>query len=224
MTAIHNFNEKTEEYSARDGKNIPVWQSPKFIETKKKVIEMIDSGKFVGLNDSHFWILMNRTKSGKMAYTGLIISHDGMKVINDSLPEDKQVKASCFSPPITSEIKKDCMFMYYQDEDTYEFGEISPENCSNAYPYAMLYKRCYDRVVKDKAKMYGVYSESEAEEFKERVDEEESLFDLMRRLYTKQEIANIVAHYELGSIEELDVEKAIKYVNDRKGKKNETNK
>lgn len=169
----HDFGEKAEEFSARDGKKLPVVQLPKYKETKARVIEMLDSGKYKGLNDSHFWILMNRTKSEKMAYSGLIISHDGMKIINDNLPPENKVKAACFSMPIQSEYKKDCMFMYYQDEDTLEFGEISTENCDNKYPYAMLFKRCYDRVVKDKAKMYGVYSEAEADEFVQRLADPE---------------------------------------------------
>lgn len=75
----HNFGEKDQELG------LPVWQSPKFIESRAKAIELIDSGKY-GLTDQNFWILMNKTKSGKMAYTGLIISHNGCLKINDSLP------------------------------------------------------------------------------------------------------------------------------------------
>lgn len=166
---VHNFGEKNEEYSASLKKKIPVVVTQKYLKTKQQIVEMLDSGKYIGLDDSNFWILMNQTKDGRMAYTGLIISHDGMKIINDNLPKEKQVKAGCFSIPVMSEYKKDCMYMYYQDEETMEFGEISVDNCKNSYPYAMLYKRCYDRVVKDKAKMYGVYSEAEADEFAQRL-------------------------------------------------------
>ena len=171
-TIKHNFGEKPQEYVKGQPHN--TYQTLKYKETKKRVEEMLDSGIYKGLNDSHFWILMHLNKSSdQVSYDGLIISHDGMKIINDSLPEEKKVKAGCFSMPIMSEYKKDCMYMYYQDEETIEFGEISTENCQNAYPYAMLFKRTYDRVVKDKAKMYGVYSEEEADEFSRKVDEPE---------------------------------------------------
>ena len=65
----NRFNEKATEFSVKQGKEIPVWQSPKYAESKRKAIEMIDSGKY-GLSNGDFWILMNETKSGKMADTG----------------------------------------------------------------------------------------------------------------------------------------------------------
>ncbi len=172
VTVTHDFGEKPQEYVK--SKAYPTYESLKYKEAKKKVIEMLDSGSYKGLKDSHFWILMHLNESSaKVSYDGLIISHDGMKIINDNLPAEKQVKAGCFSMPIMSEYEKDCMYMYYQDEETIEFGEISVKNCKNAYPYAMLFKRTYDRVVKDKAKMYGIYSEEEADEFSRKIDEPE---------------------------------------------------
>jgi len=228
MSNKYNFNEKEKEYSKKDCGFIPVVKTPRYIETKQKVIDMLDSGNYKGLNESYFWILMNRTQSGSMAYTGLIISHDGMKVINDSLPPEKKVKAGCFSLPQRSEYGEG-MWMYYQDDDTYEIGEISKANCLNTYPYAMLHKRCYDRVVKDKVKMYGVYSESEAEEFKEKLDEvmpnkdEVNIFDEIRKLYSQEQIASILEHYNIQTLEELELSVALKYVQGKK-KKNENNK
>lgn len=44
---MHNFGEKEKEF------NLPVWQSPKYLASKKKAIEMIESGKY-GLEDSDF--------------------------------------------------------------------------------------------------------------------------------------------------------------------------
>ena len=80
----YDFGEKKEEYSAKDKKNLPVWQSPKYVYAKKKVIEMLESKEYKNvLNESDFWILMNSTKTGKMAYTGLIISHNGCLKINE---------------------------------------------------------------------------------------------------------------------------------------------
>lgn len=81
----YNFGENVEEYSQKQGKKIPVWQSDKYKESKKKACEIIESGKY-GLSPADFWILMNETKSGKMGYTGLIISHNGCLKINDNAP------------------------------------------------------------------------------------------------------------------------------------------
>jgi hypothetical protein len=54
------------------------------------------------------------------------------------------------------------------DRQEWSIGEAAPGNCKNAYPYAMAEKRAKDRVV---AKLAGlaqyVYSEDEADEFKE---------------------------------------------------------
>ena len=54
------------------------------------------------------------------------------------------------------------------ERSEWSFGEASQGNCTNKYPYAMAEKRAKDRVI---AKLVGlaahVYSEDEAEEFKE---------------------------------------------------------
>ena len=164
------FNEKTEEYSRKQNKNIPVWQSPKYIEARAKAVELIESKKY-GLSEGDFWILMNETKSGKMGYTGLIISHNGCLKINDNIenkinPNNFKVEKDGYNNSLT---------YTYCDEDVFEVGEVSKENCTNAYPYAMALKRCFDRAVLKKCKLAyaGVYSDSEAEEFTKKDDEEE---------------------------------------------------
>ena len=87
------FNEKTVEHT-KDGDK-PVWQSPKYIAAKEKAMEAINSGKY-GLAEADFWILMNLTaKKDKMAYSGLIISHNGCLKINDCL-ESKFTPLVCF--------------------------------------------------------------------------------------------------------------------------------
>ena len=156
------FNEKDKEFSARQGKEIPVWQSPKYVEARNKAIELIDSKKY-GLTEADFWILMNETKSGKMMYSGLIISHNGCLKINDAI--ENKVNPKCFI--LDKEGFNNSLTYTYVDDDIYEVGEVSKENCKNAYPYAMAYKRCFDRVVLKKCKLAyaGVYSDSEAEEF-----------------------------------------------------------
>lgn len=166
---VHNFGEKQSEYHAKFGKEIPVWQSPKYLEAKRKAIEIIESGKY-GVDDSDFWILMNATKSGKMMYTGLIISHNGCLKINDCL-------GSKFNPDCVS-FDKDgyngsLVFFYSNAEQgIYEVGEVSKTNCQNDYPYAMAYKRLFDRVVLKLSKLAysGIYSDSESDEFMQRIE------------------------------------------------------
>lgn len=165
----HNFGEKQNEYHAKMGKELPVWKSPKYEEAKKKAIEIIESGKY-GINDSDFWILMNATKSGKMMYTGLIISHNGCLKINDCLE-------SRFNPGCVSYDKDgyngSLVFSYCNAEQgIYEVGEVSKSNCQNDYPYAMAYKRLFDRVVLKLSKLAysGIYSDSESDEFMQRLE------------------------------------------------------
>ena len=162
------FGENTTEYSKKQGKDIPVWQSPKYVEAKAKAKELIESKKY-DLVEGDFWILMNETKTGKMGYTGLIISHNGCLKINDRL--EKRIEPKCFS--CDKDGYKGSLVYTYCDDDVYEVGEVSATNCKNDYPYAMAFKRCFDRVVLKKCKLAyaGVYSDSEAEEFRKDEDE-----------------------------------------------------
>lgn len=167
----YDFGEKKEEYSAKDKKNLPVWQSPKYVYAKKKVIEMLESKEYKDvLTVSDFWILMNSTKTGKMSYTGLIISHNGCLKINDTLEEKMQFKPHYLC--LDKEGYNNSLVYSYNcpDQGIYEVGEVSKDNCKNDYPYAMAFKRCFDRVVLKNSKLAyaGVYSDSEADEFKEK--------------------------------------------------------
>ena len=180
------FNEK--EYEFINGEKLEVWQTPKYLESKAKAMEMLKLD--YGLTEGDFWILMNRTKGGKMAYTGLIISHNGCLKINDKLTEEGNgFKSDCLSEPIPFEFNGQIgLRQVYQEEpmtilddengktigsDIYEVGEISNVNLKNAYPFAMLLKRTFDRVVLKKSKLAyaGIYSEAEADEFKEPLEE-----------------------------------------------------
>lgn len=165
----YNFGEKEHEYDAQSREELEVWQSPKYKTSKDKAIEIIESGKY-DIDESDFWILMNKTKSGKMAYTGLIISHNGCLKINDKL--ENKVNPKCFE--VDKEGYNGSLVYTYVDEDTHEVGEYNSTNCKNAYPYAMAFKRCFDRVVLKKSKLAfsGIYSEVEADEFKENITEE----------------------------------------------------
>lgn len=157
------FNEKDIEMG------LPVWQSPKYKESKEKALEIINSGLY-GVAEGDFWILMNKTRNGeKMAYTGLIISHNGCLKINEKL--ENKVNPHCFQ--LDKEGYAGALVYTYVDDDVYEVGEVTKENCKNAYPYAMAYKRCFDRVVLKKSKLAfsGIYSEVEADEFKQVTEE-----------------------------------------------------
>ena len=167
----HDFGEKEKEWSAKENTEVPVWQSDKYKAAKAKAIEVIESNKY-GLLDSDFWILMNATKSKKMAYTGLIISHNGCLKINDCMEEKLKFKPECvtFEPHGFN----DSLVFHYccPEQGLYEVGEVSSKNCKNDYPYAMALKRCFDRVVLKLCKLAyaGVYSDSEADEFKEQIE------------------------------------------------------
>lgn len=191
------FNENKKEYSKKQGKEIEVWQSPKYIEARDKAIELINSKKY-DLTEGDFWILMNETKSGKMGYTGLIISHNGCLKINDKI--ENKIKPECFTMMTTSGYNNSLVYTYC-DEDVYEVGEVSKDNCTNAYPYAMAFKRCFDRVVLKKCKLAyaGVYSDSEAEEFRNNAEDDE--IDLNKKIDKTQ----VDALYEL--IKNRNVEK-----------------
>lgn len=176
---IYNFNEKKEEefydVEAKKVVKLPVWQSPKYLESKKKAIEILEAGKY-GVQESDFWILMNKTKAGKMAYTGLIISHNGCLKVNDSLDGELRFNPACLTRT-QNEYGQSLVYEYNNpSQGLYEVGEVSPKNCKNDYPFAMAFKRCFDRVVLKNSKLAyaGIYSDSEADEFKEKLDDGET--------------------------------------------------
>lgn len=165
------FGEKTSEYYK--GKELPVWQSPKYKESRAKAEEII--GKYECIEEGDFWILMNTIMNGeKMMYSGLIISHNGCLKINDEQTAENRFKPDCVSLDKEG-YKGSLVFTYCNDKQgIYEVGEVSSENCKNSYPYAMAYKRLFDRVVLKLCRLAysGVYSDSEADEFKQKYSEE----------------------------------------------------
>lgn len=199
------FNEKEKEFSQKQGKEIPVWQTPKYKQSRAKAIELINNGGY-GLCEGDFWILMNETKSGKMQYTGLIISHNACLKINDNLTDK-------FKPSAVSVDKEgfnnSLVYTYCNDKQgIYEVGECNNGNCQNAYIYAMAYKRLFDRVVLKLSKIAydGIYSEVEAEEFKPR-EEENPDFDLLVGLEscsTLEELAEYFKKYQGNAINITD--------------------
>ena len=201
------FNEKEKEFSNKQGKEIQVWQTPKYQQAKKKAIELIDSKKY-DLVEGDFWILMNETKTGKMMYTGLIISHNGCLKINDKIEDKLKFKPSCLS------LDKDgyansLVYTYINDEQgIYEVGEVSTDNCKNAYPYAMALKRCMDRVILKNCKLAydGVYSDSEAEEFNQPQEEQQE--ELSKKI-TKEQADILITVFKDLNLAEEDVTKSL---------------
>lgn len=169
------FNEKLKEYDKEQNTELPVWQSPKYLESKKKAIEIINSKKY-DLTEADFWILMNRTgDKKKMAYTGLIISHNGCLKINDKFENKDKFVPSCVKRTDDGH-NQSLVYEYSNDgQGIFEVGEVSAKNCKNDYHYAMAFKRLFDRVVLKISKLAyaGIYSDSEADEFKEPIEERE---------------------------------------------------
>lgn len=222
-----NFGEQQEEYDSKTGETIQVWQSPKYVESKKKAIEMIESEKY-GLTEADFWILKNKTNSGKMAYTGLIISHNGCLKINDNL--DNKVNPKNFT--LDKDGYMNSLVYTYIDDDVYEVGEFNSTNGKNPYPYAMAFKRCFDRVVLKKSKLAysGIYSEVEADEFKSNITEEQTeklnlMIQLGRLIEEKgADREKVLRYYEVESDTEMSIEQLKKAIEDvSKLKKKEVN-
>ena len=201
----HNFGEK--EVEVIKGKELPVWQTPKYLKSKEKAIEMIESGKY-NLDDGDFWILQNTYANGtKVMYSGLIISHNGCLKINDSI--ENKFKPECFH---VEPNQYGGLIGVYQDADTFEFGEVSEKNCRNDYPYAMVLKRTMDRVILKKSKLafYGVYSDSESEEFKEKFEDDaekkyatDDQIAIIRKMYDEQNFRKLLDAHNIVSIDKL---------------------
>lgn len=172
----YNFGEKKTENI--NGKTIPVeFITPKYKEAKNKAIELLESDKYKGLLEtSDFWILVNTyANKTKAMYSGLIISHDGCLKINDVLDKDLKFKPECMTIDKNG-YNNSLVFTYNcSEQGIYEVGEVSEDNCKNDYPYAMALKRCMDRVILKNSKIAysGIYSDSEADEFKKPLEKEE---------------------------------------------------
>lgn len=198
------FNEK--EVEKIKGVEYPVRKTLRYEMSKQKAIEMINKGDY-GLSEADFWILMNTYPSGKkMMYTGLILSHNGCLKINDKLGDPFR------SEFLTREWLNDSLIYEYNDGILYEVGEVSPKNCKNDYPYAMAFKRCFDRVVLKKSKLAysGIYSEAEADEFRQRPEEVETInqdqFTILKSMYSNEEIVEMLKELNISKVSEIPVE------------------
>ena len=215
------FNEKTTEWY--QGQELKVVQMPKYEQSKQKAVEIIEA--YSRIEEGDFWILMNTTKAkDKMLYSGLIISHNGCLKINDAQPSEKKFVPSCVSLDKEG-YNGSLVYTYCNDEQgIYEVGEVSAANCKNSYPYAMAYKRLFDRVVLKLCGLAydGVYSDSEADEFKQRYDDIEKPAEIsmiqLRELEELMKMKNVPAAeiceaYKISDISKLTLKQ---YENCRK--------
>ena len=210
------FNEQIEEWSSKQNKKIPVWQSQKYIQAKKIAVELIEKKEY-GLTEADFWILMNETKTGKMQYTGLIISHTGCLKINDKLSDNKKFNPE--SVIIDKEGYENTLVYTYinKEQGLYEVGEVSKSNCKNSYPYAMALKRCFDRVVLKNSRLAydSIYSDSEGADITKETTEEtmagekisEKKVNALKLAIKNNKISNsvvklILANYDYAEIED----------------------
>ena len=225
----YNFREKTKEFV--EGAELPVWQSPKYIQSKQKAVELIKKGDY-GLSEGDFWILMNMKSKKTMIYSGLIISHNGCLKINDKLDDKLKFKPDSVSF-LKDENQEKVMQYINVSQGIYEFGELSSLNCKNKYPYAMVLKRLMDRVILKNSKVgfFGIYSEAESDEFKKEPDlkkddileeEGQSLYDECRDL-KESIIGGLEMAIDLGNLKAIweENEKEIKTLKSRMPKMHE---
>lgn len=228
----YTFGAQKMEYNSKAGANTKTWESHKYLEGKKKAIELIDKTEY-GLTEADFWIL--KTYSAKtVTYAGLIISHNGCLKINDKLAAEAKFVPSCVSWVRNG--AGDLVLQYLNDKQgLLEFGEASIKNCTNAYPFAMVLKRLQDRVILKNSKIAfsGIMSEVESEEFKcperpERQEREErAKADKPANLITKEQIAElealgcdlkrVAAAYKVTDIREMTSEQAERVIDRKKG-------
>ena len=219
----YTFGAQKMEYNSKAGANTKTWESPKYLEGKKKAIELIDKTEY-GLTEADFWIL--KTYSAKtVTYAGLIISHNGCLKINDKLAADAKFVPSCVSWVRNG--AGDLVLQYLNDKQgLLEFGEASIKNCTNAYPFAMVLKRLQDRVILKNSKIAfsGIMSEVESEEFKRTEREDQEKAD---NLITDEQIAElealgcdlkrVAAAYKVTDIHEMTSEQAERAIDRKKG-------
>ena len=222
----YTFGAQKMEYNSKAGANTKTWESPKYLEGKKKAVELIDKTEY-GLTEADFWIL--KTYSAKtITYAGLIISHNGCLKINDKLAAEAKFVPSCVSWVRNG--AGDLVLQYLNDKQgLLEFGEASIKNCTNAYPFAMVLKRLQDRVILKNSKIAfsGIMSEVESEDFKRPERPERDEQEKADNLITDEQIAElealgcdlkrVAAAYKVTDIREMTSAQAERAIDRKKG-------
>ena len=115
---------------------------------------------------------------GETAKTSTWDCHGTRVILHKALEKIAAKKGIIFDPPVhlvTDPANKQVAIQVtgrlvadFGVMEAWSIGEVSPANCKNAYPFAMAEKRAKDRVILKLAGLHGyVYSEDEAEDFKE---------------------------------------------------------
>lgn len=135
-------------------------------QSQDRAFEMLE--KYKSLTKDDFWLLERKLKSGFVTKL-VIIKHNGcLKIANE-----KGLKLKPEGYKIIKEETKDVVIGYYDDRllSGFEVGEASALNCKSDYPWAIALKRCQDRALLKILNLAeeGIYSEEEAEEFKEKI-------------------------------------------------------
>ena len=122
---------------------------------KKLNLDQKDSqGQYKALWDCHgTWVMYHRYIEQAGAENGILYEYD--EIEKDSANGVVVVKC-------TAQMKKED-----KKHQVISYGEASPKNTKNSYPYAMAEKRAYDRCVLKLLGLHGfVYSEDEMPEEK----------------------------------------------------------
>lgn len=208
------FGEKTEEWSKKQNKKLPVYKTAKYAAAYDEAKGLL--AKYKTLTEGDFWILMHETAAGdKMSYDGLIIAHTACLKLNDEQPADRRFRPSCMA------LEKDgygnsLVYTYCcEDQGIFEVGEVNAKNCTVAYPYAMALKRCFDRVVLKLTKIAynGVMSDSEADELRSDEENEPLREDLLQECAELDLALEDLAKYLKKTVDKLtnaEVESAVK--------------
>lgn len=116
---------------------------------KLKLDQKDDQGQYKALWDCHgTWVMYHRYIEQAGADNGIVYSYD--EVEKDSANGVVVIKC-------TAQLEKD-----KKKHQVISYGEASPKNTKNSYPYAMAEKRAYDRCVLKLLGLHGfVYSEDE---------------------------------------------------------------
>lgn len=111
---------------------------------------------------------------GETAKTSTWDCHGTRVILHKALEKIAAKKGITFDAPVhlvTDPANKQVAIQVtgrLDDMEAWSIGEVAPNNCKNAYPFAMAEKRAKDRVILKLAGLHGyVYSEDEAEDFKE---------------------------------------------------------
>lgn len=154
--------------------------SPKYEQAEKKINPLIQKG-ILSPCDCY---ISHKTMNGVDVFESLIISHDGCrKIAASELLEGKRIDPKGFASRETT-VGYDvnnrpiiCVLYEYRDDAVFANGESTEQNNSFGYPYAMAYKRCYDRAVLEKSGLseLGIHSKEESEDFKKATPMQEDI-------------------------------------------------